>query len=182
MTSESNLPVSTYVSGSLAERPEPAPGAFGDRYISLQDELENSFYGSRTADSYESRLLNLIRFVTQGASVLPEAEDGFKSAVKKFLQNEIKPFRPKIAPLIDDKQNIYEIDSSKVHVVHFQEEMVRQKELRAEENYNALLPISMDLAVRLQRNGLMSWKIKFRGGKLGDWLGDDEDDGEVAER
>ncbi len=150
--------------GSESLPPQPE-----GRYVSLKDELEQTFFLSRTSPTSEGKLSSLKRFVRLGTSMLPAEEKETKENINRFIRDEVKPFRPKITPIIDDKQSIYEIGESKVHVEHYRDEIRRQKEQHAEENWDILDPVAMQLAAKLQKYGLMSWKVSYRGGKLGAW-------------
>ncbi len=151
--------------------PRPPEG----RYVSLKDELEQTFFLSRTSPTYEGKLASLKRFVRLGASMLPAEEGETKENINRFIRDEVKPFRPKITPIIDDKQSIYEINESKVHIDHYRDEIRRQKEQHAEENWDILDPVAMQLAAKLQGYGLMSWKVPYRGGNLGAWAKEKQD-------
>lgn len=140
-----------------------------DRFISLKDELEQSFHRAGSAQTYEERSAWQKRFVYQGISILPKEERSLATTTLDFMKEEVKPFSPKVTPMIDDGQPIYEIDSTKCHLADFPREMKRLKEKHSEEEYNKVLPVAMEVATKLVEYGLVSWKLPFRGGRLGKW-------------
>ena len=158
-----------YLRGALPTT-EPA------RFISLRDELQQTFYKSGAAPTYEEKLAHAKRFTQMGTEFLPDEESDFKDLVHRFMKDEIIPLSLHVTPTIDDKQPIYNINhniggggSTKCHLHDFARETARLKEEKGEESYNKILPVFMEVAKKLKEYGLMPYSLPFGGGKVGDW-------------
>ena len=146
------------------------------RFISLRDELQQTFYKAGAASTYEEKLAHAKRFTQMGTEFLPEEEGDFKDLVHRFMKDEIFPLSLHVTPTIDDKQPIYNINhnisgggSTKCHLHDFPRETARLKEEKSEESYNKVLPVFMEVAKKLMEHGLMPYTLPFGGGKIGNW-------------